>query len=75
MQVVGDINAGIGGVQLGLGPGSTQVVQLFGSGDPNTIVSPCLVSASTGSTFLRVDGGTSTSFYVKTAQPQTWTAK
>ena len=56
------------------------ILILTGIGDPNTIadgndVNAGVVSAVTGSLFLRQDGSTSTSLYVKTALPNTWTAK
>ena len=53
----------LGGIELGQG---TKI--LFGSGDPNNQNIAPLQSAALGSLFLRSDGSTSTSLYVKTAQ-------
>jgi len=75
-QIVGNAAAGIGGLMLGLGPGGVgQVVHLFGVGDPNANTDPSVLSACVGSLWSRLDGSTSTSLYVKTALPNTWTAK
>ena len=71
----------ITGLQVALGAnGSGQMLILTGAGDPNAISDlvgsrPGVNSAAVGSLFLRQDGSTSTSLYVKTAMPNTWTAK
>jgi len=52
----------LGGIELGQG---TKI--LFGSGDPNAQNIAPLQSAAIGSLYLRSDGSTSTSLYVKTA--------
>jgi hypothetical protein len=76
MQIVGNPSAGIGGQMLGLGPGGVgQLVHLFGSGDPNSATDPSVLTACVGSLWSRLDGSTSTSLYVKTALPNTWTTK
>lgn len=76
----------LGGIQLAqnLSTG-TQVKVLTGNGDPNLAATDSsasdLANASTGSIFLRMDGATSTSLYVKTgvntasATTGTWTGK
>jgi hypothetical protein len=72
------------GIQLGLGiDGIGQLKILGGAGDPNDAATDStagdLASAAVGSLFLRMDGSTSTSLYVKTTFTQggigTWTAK
>jgi len=77
MHVVGNPSAGIGGVHLGLGLGQKgAVVILFGAGDPNAITDASVLNAAVGSLWLRLDGGTSTTLYVRTAFPaNTWTPK
>jgi hypothetical protein len=70
----------LGGLELGQG-----VKILFGAGDPNAQNIAPLQSAALGSLYLRTDGSTSTSLYVKTAtgidatsglpNAGTWTAK
>ncbi len=51
----------------------------FGTGDPNDAATDNkpgdLAAAGVGSLYLRRDGSTSTTLYVKTALPSTWTAK
>jgi hypothetical protein len=53
----------LGGIELGSG-----VRILFSDGDPNAQNIEPLQSASLASLYLRTDGSTSTSLYVKTAQ-------
>jgi hypothetical protein len=69
----------LGGIELGSG---TKI--LFGAGDPNSQNIAALQNAAIGSLYLRTDGSTSTSLYVKEAQAVdvhgnatqgTWTAK
>ena len=59
--------------------GSIGVKILAGSGDPNIAATDNsasdLSSSGIGSLFLRIDGSTSTTLYVKTALPNTWTPK
>ena len=75
-QIIGNPSAGIGGIQLGLGAGSAPLMHLFGQGDPNGITDASVTSAAVGSLFSRSDGPDSTHcLYVKTAAPNTWTAK
>lgn len=75
-QITGNVAAGIGGMMLGLGANAVgQLVHLWGVNDPNTLTDNSIISAATGSLFSRLDGSTSTSLYVKTALPNTWTAK
>lgn len=76
-QIVGNPSAGIGGLMLGLGlNGVGQVVYLFAAGDPNANTDPSVASAAVGSLYSRLDGPDSTHcLYVKTALPNTWTAK
>lgn len=80
-QLIGNPSRGTGGHMLGLGPGGVgQVLHLFGTGDPNLIsdssdVNPGVNSAAIGSLYSRLDGSTTTSLYVKTALPNTWTGK
>jgi hypothetical protein len=69
----------LSGIDLGFAvAGNTRVKILVAVGDPNVITdnaSGDVASAAVGSLFLRTDGSTSTSLYVKTALPNTWTAK
>jgi hypothetical protein len=70
----------IAGIMLGIGPdGVGQIKILTGVGDPNNSETDSsagdVATAAIGSLFLRMDGSTSTSLYVKTALPNTWTAK
>ena len=79
-QITGNASAGIGGIFLALGAGGIgQVVHLVGNGDPNTLTDQSIFTAAVGSLFSRLDGGTSTSLYVKTAfvagASGTWTGK
>lgn len=76
-HVTGNTGLGIGGEHLGLGIGGKGVVViLFGSGDPNNITDGSVTNAAVGSLFLRLDGSTNTTLYVRTAFPaNTWTAK
>ena len=80
-QIIGNAEAGIGGIMLGLGlAGVGQIVHLFGAGDPNTITDASVVGACVGSLWSRLDAPDSThALYVKTAivagAPGTWTAK
>jgi hypothetical protein len=76
-QIVGNPSAGIGGHMLGLGlNGVGQLLHLFGSGDPNTITDPSVLSAAVGSLWSRLDApSTTTGLYVKTGLPNTWTNK
>jgi hypothetical protein len=72
---IGNPNRGTFGFQLAPG-----IFILGGPGDPNAIadgadVNSGCVAASPGSLFLRTDGGAATTLYVKTALPNTWTAK
>ena len=62
---------------IGVGSnGVGQVVILFGSGDPNSVTDASLNGAAVGSLWSRLDGPDSTRcLYVKTALPNTWTAK
>jgi hypothetical protein len=74
-QIIGS-TPGVGGIQLGLGAGGVgQLVILTGPGDPNLSSDATVVPAANGSLYLRVDGSTSTTLYVKTALPNVWTAK
>lgn len=43
------------------------------SGDPTTSTDPLVLNAAVGSTYRRLDGGASTSFYVR--EPSGWVAK
>lgn len=77
-QITGNPNAGIGGLQLGIGAGGVgQVVILFGPGDPNANTDPSVLSAAVGSLWLRMDGPSSvTCLYVRTSVAgNVWTAK
>jgi hypothetical protein len=78
-QIIGGNGTGVGGHMLGVGPNNTQVVNLFGPGDPNNSTDASVASASIGSTYSRIDGPSSTTcFYVKTvlgAGAGTWTSK
>jgi hypothetical protein len=70
----------LGGIQLALGLNATgQVKILTGAGDPNAASTDSsagdIANAATGSLFLRMDGSTSTTLYVKTGLPNVWTAK
>jgi hypothetical protein len=70
----------LAGIDLGLAAASnTRVKLMVGTGDPNVAatdnVTGDLASCAVGSLYLRNDGSTSTSLYVKTALPSTWTAK
>ena len=65
-QIAGNPAAGIGGLALGIGTNGP-LVHLFGNGDPNTLTDNSIFTAAVGSLFSRLDGGTSTSLYVKTA--------
>jgi hypothetical protein len=61
----------LGGIQLAVNVTTgTQVRIACGTGDPNLAATDSsasdLANASTGSIFLRLDGSTSTSLYVKT---------
>jgi hypothetical protein len=70
-QITGNPAANIGGLSLGLGglvagiPQGSLVI-LWSSGDPNTLgAQKSIQQAAIGSVYLRLDGGTSTSLYVK----------
>jgi hypothetical protein len=69
----------LAGHMLAINPNGGQVKILTGSGDPNAAATDSsagdIASAAVGSLFLRMDGSTSTTLYVKTATPNTWTAK
>jgi hypothetical protein len=76
----------LGGFQIAINaPQGTQLQVLGGFGDPNLLASDNagsdIATSSTGSIFLRMDGGASTSLYVKTgvnsqsAPTGTWTPK
>jgi len=73
-QTIGNPAAGIGGMQLGMGA-SGPLVHLWATGDPNTRTDTSLTSASVGSLFSRFNDAADTTLYVKTALPNTWTAK
>jgi len=73
-QITGNPAAGIGGMQLATGLAGP-LVHLWASGDPNTLTDNSVISAAVGSLFSRLDGSTSTSLYVKSAMPNTWTTK
>jgi hypothetical protein len=76
-QIVGNSSRGTTGIQLGLGPaGVGQMLVLMGQDDPNGIndasdLNPGVNSAAVGSLYLRAGVG----LYVKSALPNTWTAK
>jgi len=70
----------LAGIQLAINPNGGQVKILCGTGDPNIAATDSsagdIASAGIGSLFLRMDGGASTTLYVRTAWPaNTWTAK
>ncbi len=74
-QTIGNAALGIGGIQLGLGAGGVgQVVILFGTGAPSAQTDSSVTSAAIGSLYLRLDGGASTTLYVRETAA-TWTAK
>jgi hypothetical protein len=74
-QIVGNPSAGITGIQIGLGAdGVGQVVWLIGTGAPSGQTDPSVVNAAVGSLYTRLDGGSSTTLYVKEGA-STWTAK
>jgi len=74
--VIGNPGRGTTGIALGKG-----ILVLSGPGDPNNFndaadFNPGVNSCGVGSLFLRTDGPDATHcFYVKTALPNTWTAK
>jgi len=77
-QLIGNPKHATTGFQLALGPsGVGQVLILTGTDDPNTIddsadvQNPGVNSAAIGSLYLRAGTG----LYVKSALPNTWTAK
>jgi hypothetical protein len=85
-QVIGFASTAVGatgGHMLGEGPGGVgQVCILFGNGDPALFtrvagdINPNCDGAAVGSLYLRLDAPDSThALYVKTALPNTWTAK
>ena len=70
----------LSGIDLGFAAASnTRVKVVVGTGDPNVAATDNangdLAACGIGSLYLRNDGSTSTSLYVKTALPSTWTAK
>ena len=73
-QLIGNPSNGTGGQMLGLGAnGMGQLVHLFGPGDPADSQDASVLSAAVGSIYSRLDGGASTSFYVR--EPNGWAAK
>ena len=74
-QIVGNPSAGVSGIQIGLGANRVgQVVWLCGTGDPANQTDPSVVNAAVGSLYTRLDGGASTTLYVREST-STWTAK
>ena len=66
----------LSGLDLGFAvAGGTRVKILAGTGDPNSAATDNASGDIASALFLRTDGSTSTSLYVKTALPNTWTAK
>lgn len=73
----------LGGIMLAINPNGGQVKILTGMGDPNVEgsdnASSDVDSSAVGSLYLRMDGGASTTLYVKTAfvqgAPGTWVGK
>jgi hypothetical protein len=80
-QIIGNPNRGTTGIMLDIPPsGVGQITILTGVGDPNLANDAAdstagVNSAGIGSLYLRQDGSTTTTLYVKTALPNTWTAK
>jgi len=74
-QIVGNPSAGIAGIQICKGAGGAgQIVWLAGTGDPALQTDPSVLNAAVGSLYTRLDGGSSTTLYVKEGS-STWTAK